>query len=113
MSTVLQLLRVASEGVFTSFGLDGRVRSDIPLSVAICSETVSLINFLQLRKMIFDSHYDLAVALMDWKTMEAHDWIAVSNFPVAQWEPHDFVREKLSFLTLVVLYRYPFVGLST
>lgn len=91
VSTVLQFLRVASDGVTTPFRVGGRVVPGMPLLVALRPELVALIDSLDIREIVYNPPYDLATDLMAWGTMKSVNRVSVSIVPVAQL-PDNFAR---------------------
>lgn len=68
VSTVLQFLCVALQGVNTNFGLDDRVCPGKPLLAALWTKLISFIGSLDIPEIVLDSDSDLAGVLMVWKT---------------------------------------------
>lgn len=84
VSAVNKFLRVATDGVFGSFRVDDRVWPRKFLLAALRPSVISLIDFMNIKRMVCGHAYNLAAIIVTWKLMKAANWAAASPFPVSQ-----------------------------
>lgn len=96
VSAAVQFLRVATDDLFGSFHLDDRVHPEKPLLVALHPVIVLLIDFVDIREIVYHDSYDLADVFMARETMKAVSLAAESPFPASQWLCYEIAREGVS-----------------
>lgn len=86
--------------VLSIYCVGDRAQFANPLLVAFRPCAVHLIDFINIRKLIYDHSYNLAAVIMAWETKKKVDWLADSPISAAQWLPGKFSHEMFSsFLT--------------
>lgn len=63
--------------------------------VAIPLVLISLIDYLDICLMVYDSNYVLASATIAWETMNPNELELVSSIPQVDWIPYFFYYKKI------------------
>lgn len=95
-SAALQLLWTTAEGAPRTYCVDDRVQIGKSVLVASRLSVIHLIDFLNVKGIVYEHSHDLAAVIMACKMMKAVEWSVVLPFSRAQWSTYDFVRGDVS-----------------
>lgn len=96
-SAALLFLQTAMERVLSTCSVSSRVQVKKLLLASLRLSVVRVINFMDIKKMVYDHPHDLVAVIVAWDTMKTVALSAISSFPAARWFPYGIVWGEASY----------------